>query len=85
VAHRLLGRAVVKPRLDEMRREAEERAARARDLRDRLRRATESVDGLIVETQSALRRAVEVLEQLGPPSSRPPSVRPKAEVEPAKR
>ncbi len=56
---------VVKPKLDEMTREAKEGAARARELRGRLQEATTLVDGLVDEARSTLRRAVEFLEREG--------------------
>ena len=56
---------IVKPKLDEMTREAKEGAARARELRGRLEEATALVDGLVDEARSTLRRAVEFLEREG--------------------
>ena len=56
---------LVKPKLDEMTREAREGAARARELRGRLEEATATVDGLVDEARSTLRRAVEFLEREG--------------------
>ena len=55
----------MKPKLDEMTREAKEGAARARELRGRLEEATTTVDGLVDEARSTLRRAVEFLEREG--------------------
>ena len=55
----------MKSKLDEMKREAQEGAERARKLRERLEEATASVDDLVVEARSTLRRAVEFLEREG--------------------
>lgn len=55
----------MKQKLDEMTREAEAGAARARELRERLEEATTSVDELVVEARSTLRRAVAFLEREG--------------------
>ena len=48
-----------------MTREAKEGAARARALRGRLEEATSTIDGLVDEARSTLRRAVEFLEREG--------------------
>lgn len=55
----------MKPKFDEMTREAREGTARARALRGRLKEATDNVDGLVDEARSTLRRAVEFLEREG--------------------
>ena len=65
LARHLLEDLIVKPKLDEMTREAREGAERARELRGRLQEATAMVDGLVDEARSTLKRAVEFLEREG--------------------
>ncbi len=65
LARRLLLDPTVKSKLDELTKEAQEGAARARELRTRLEEATATVDGLVVEARSTLKRAVEFLEREG--------------------
>ena len=65
LARRLLQIVIVKPKLDEMTREAREGAERARALRGRLQEATATVDGLVDEARSTLKRAVAFLEREG--------------------
>lgn len=65
LARRLLHIEVVKQKLDEMKREAQEETARADELRTRLEEATAMVDGLVVEARSTLKRAIAFLEREG--------------------
>ncbi|MBX3205060.1 MAG: hypothetical protein KF764_08315 [Labilithrix sp.] len=55
----------MKHKLSEMTREARESAERARKLREGLEQATASVDGLVGEARSTLKRAVAFLEREG--------------------
>lgn len=65
LARRLLSNELVKRKLDDMKREAQEETARAQELRTRLVEATATVDGLVVEARSTLKRAIEFLEREG--------------------
>jgi len=56
---------IVKSKLDEMMRQAQEGTARARELRSRLQEATALVDGLVAEARSTVKRAIEFLEREG--------------------
>ena len=56
---------IVKSKLDEMMRQAQEGTARARELRSRLQEATALVDGLVTEARSTVKRAIEFLGREG--------------------